>query len=253
MVRSWVASSLPTGRHSNLEPSELPAINRRPDRPPLGCFLNDKPSKSAFNLELVVGRGGYGKVWRVRHKKSGQLFAMKEMKKITVINRKSVNAILNELRLLTRLSHPFLINAYYAFQDNQCLYLTLDYFNGGDLRYHITKHRRFPEEQVKFFMGCILLGLEYLHSEKVVHRDLKPENLVFDYKGYLRITDFGISKEESKDSGVDTSGTPGYMSPEAITHQKHSYESDYFALGVIMHELMIGRRPYTGKSRQEIR
>lgn len=197
MVRSWVISSLPTGRRSSFELTLLPAINKRSDRPLLGHFINENPNKSAFGLELVVGKGCFGKVGRVRHKKSGQLFAIKELKKASIINRKSVEAILNELKLLTRLSHPFLVNAYYAFQDNQSLYLALDYLNGGDLRYHITKHRRFPEEQAKFFMGCILLGLKYLHSQKVIHRDLKPENLVFDCRGYLRITDLGISKEES--------------------------------------------------------
>lgn len=120
---------------------------------------------------------------------------MKELKKSTIIGRKSVSPVLNELKLLTRLSHPFLVNARYAFQDSQCLYLVLEYLNGGDLRYYITKKNKFREDQAKFFIACIILGLDYLHSQRVIHRDLKPENLVFDERGYLKITDFGISKE----------------------------------------------------------
>ena len=92
---------------------------------------------------MVVGQGGFGKVWRVQHKKSGMSLAMKEMKKAAVINRRSVSAILNELKLLAHLSHSFLINAHYAFQDSQYLYIALDYVNSGDLRYHIKKRKRF--------------------------------------------------------------------------------------------------------------
>lgn len=87
----------------------------------------------------------------------------------------------------------------------------------------------------------------------MIHRDIKPENLVLDGRGYLRITDFGISRTKQGDNSSESSGTPGYMAPEVMCRQNHSYEVDYFALGVIAHEFMMGRRPYTGRSRREIR
>src|SRR5690606_33221553 len=88
----------------------------------------------------------------------------------------------------------FIVNMQYAFQDYENLYLVMDLLTGGDLRYHVSKHKRFSEEQTKFFVCCILLGLEYLHVNNILHRDIKPENLVLDDKGYVRITDFGIAK-----------------------------------------------------------
>lgn len=89
----------------------------------------------------------------------------------------------------------------------------MDYLPGGDLRYQIGKWERFPEHVVKFFVCCILLGLEYMHSNGIIHRDIKPENIILDQKGYLRLTDLGIAKQVEKDNYKDTSGTPGYMAP----------------------------------------
>ena len=129
----------------------------------------------------------------------------------------------------------------YAFQDRDNLYLVMDLLNGGDLRYHIARHRRFSEEQTKFFITCILVSLDYIHSKSIVHRDIKPENLVFDDKGYLRVTDFGIARIWNPDTSKETSGTPGYMAPEVMCRQNHGVAVDYFAVGVIAYECMMGR------------
>lgn len=102
-------------------------------------------------------------------------------------------------------------------------------------------------------MGCLILGLEYMHLQSVIHRDMKPENIIMEENGYLRITDFGISKIWKEDNSADTSGTPGYMAPEVMCRQPHTYAVDYFALGVIGFEFMLGRRPYVGKTRKDIR
>ena len=102
-------------------------------------------------------------------------------------------------------------------------------------------------------MACIIVGLEYIHSQKIIHRDIKPENLVLDENGYLRITDFGIAKSFSNNNAKETSGTPGYMAPEVMKGENHSYAVDFFALGIIGYEFMLGRRPYNGRSRREIK
>ena len=210
-------------------------------------------SKSSFSYFYPIGKGGFGRVWKVELRRSKQLFAMKEMDKLRILSKRSVHSVMNERKILATLKHPFIVNMFCAFQDRDNLYLVMDLMSGGDLRYHINKNHFFLEPQSRFFAACIITGLEYIHSNGVIHRDIKPENLVLDSKGYLKITDFGIARMWNPENSKDTSGTPGYMAPEVMCRQNHGAAVDYFALGVILYELMLGRRPYVGKDRKEIR
>lgn len=168
---------------------------------------------NSFNLDFVVGKGGFGKVWKVIEKQTNKIYAMKEMQKVKIISKRSVHSVMNEKQLLEKLKCAFLVNVVYAFQNRENLFLVMDYCNRGDLRYHLGNRRKFKEEESRFYLACILICLEYMHSKKVIHRDLKPENLVLDDKGYLRVTDLGVSREVKPNNAEDTSGTPGYMSP----------------------------------------
>ena len=210
-------------------------------------------SKSSFKFIYIIGKGGFGKVWKIEYKKTKEIYALKEMSKLKVLDKKSEKSINSEREFLSFLHHPFLVNMHYAFQDYDNLYLVMDLLSGGDLRYHISRYRCFSEEQTRFFIACMVYTLEYIHSNNVIHRDIKPENLVLDDKGYLRITDFGIAKENLPDNSSETSGTPGYMSPEVMRGKNHSFPVDFFAVGVIGYEFMIGKRPYYGKNRNEIK
>lgn len=218
-----------------------------------GCESQVPIAKHDFSLQCCIGKGGFGKVWRVRHRASNRIFAMKEMLKARVISKRSISSVLNERKLLAVLKHPFIVNMQYAFQDKSSLYLVMDLMAGGDLRYNLTEKSQFSEEQTKFFVSCILTGLEYLHLNSVIHRDIKPENLVLDSKGYVRITDFGIARLAKGENAEDGSGTPGYMAPEVLCKQTHGIAVDYFALGVLVYEFMLGRRPYNGRTRRDIR
>ena len=175
------------------------------------------------------------------------------MSKVKIIDRRSEKSIKTEREFLSKLRHPFIVNMNCAFQDYENLYLVMDLLTGGDLRYHLCKFRHFSEEETKFFIACLLLGLEYIHSNNIIHRDIKPENLVFDEKGYLRITDFGVAKIRKEDNSSETSGTPGYMAPEVLMAQNHSFPVDFFAIGVMGYEFMLGQRPYIGRNRKEIK
>ena len=186
-------------------------------------------------------------------KKTNKKYALKEMSKVKIIDRRSEKSIKTEREFLSKLRHPFIVNMNCAFQDFENLYLVMDLLTGGDLRYHICKLRRFSEVKTKFFIACLLLGLEYIHSNNIIHRDIKPENLVFDDRGYLRITDFGVAKIRKEDNSSETSGTPGYMAPEVLLAQNHSFPVDFFAIGVMGYEFMLGQRPYLGKNRKEIK
>mmetsp|Transcript_34303 Transcript_34303/g.42361 ORF Transcript_34303/g.42361 Transcript_34303/m.42361 type:complete len:201 (+) Transcript_34303:172-774(+) len=186
---------------------------------------------------------------------SKQIFAMKEMCKVRILYKRSVKSVMSEKELLAKLQHPFLVNMVYAFQDCENLYLVSDMLSGGDLRFHMEQRGKdlFTERESKFLIACLIIGLEYMHKQNVIHRDIKPENLVLDEKGYLRVTDLGIAKELRPENSSDTSGTPGYMAPEVLARKDHGMAVDYFAAGVIAYELMLGERPYVGKSREEIR
>ena len=210
-------------------------------------------NRNMFEFIFIIGKGGFGKVWRVKEKKTKELYALKEMSKTKIIDKKSEKSINGEREFLSYLHHPFIVNMHYAFQDHDNLYLVMDLLTGGDLRYHCSRYRSFSEEQTRFFLACIIHSLSYIHKNKVIHRDIKPENLVLDDKGYVHITDFGIAKINMPDNSSETSGTPGYMCPEVMNRKNHSFPADYFSIGVIGYEFMMGRRPYRGRGRKEIK
>ena len=237
---------------SNLQNSISLSINNET------TIVNDdeeKVTKNSFELINVIGRGGFGKVWKVYEKKYKKIYAMKEMSKVKIIDKNSILSIKKERELLSKIYHPFIINMYYSFQDRHNLYIIMDYLKGGDLRFNMSKNKGFNEEQTKFIVACIILSLEYIHNNNIIHRDLKPENLLFNKKGYIKLTDFGISKIYNKylNNSNDTSGTPGYMSPEVLNNSNHNFCVDYYALGVIIYEILVGNRPYKGNNRKEIK
>ena len=213
----------------------------------------EKVTKSSFDFINIIGRGGFGKVWKVYSRKYKKVFAMKEMSKSKIIDKRSEKSVKSERDMLELMNHPFIINMHFSFQDTDNLYIAMDLLTGGDLRYHICKHKKFFEEQTKFFIACIILSLDYIHTNNILHCDLKPENLVLDSNGYMKLTDFGIAKVYKKENFRETSGTLGYMAPEVLCAQNHTIAVDYFALGVIGYELMNGTRPYIGKNRKEIK
>jgi serum/glucocorticoid-regulated kinase 2 len=179
---------------------------------------------------------------------------MKQLSKCKLIEQNCCQDIIYEQELISRIDHPFIVPLNFSFQDKDYLYMVYDLMSGGDLRYWYIQKKHFNEKECKFFVACMILGLEYLHSNKIIHRDLKPENILFDKNGYVHITDFGISMQlNNEEYIIHVSGSPGYMSPEAIFKEKHSYVSDFFSLGVVCYEMMLKRRPYIGKNRQEIK
>ena len=196
---------------------------------------------SHFSKKWAIGRGGFGKVWRCDSKKElKQEYAMKEMAKARIISKKSVQSVMSELKLLAVIQSDFIVNVHYAFQDRENLYLIMDLLLGGDARYHIAKRRKFNEKITQFFVACLIQALEGVHNKNIIHRDIKPENLVFDNIGYLRLTDFGVARIMTENNANETSGTPGYMAPEVLCRYNHGQTADYFAVGVIAYECMMG-------------
>ena len=178
---------------------------------------------------------------------------MKEMSKVKAYIKKSLASILSEKNILTNLHYNFIANLNFSFQDKEYLYLVLDYLAGGDLRYYISRKVIFNESQIKFMISNLLLSLKYIHNNNILHRDIKPENLVFDDRGYLHLTDFGISQKIQKGKNIyDKSGTPGYISPEVLSNKPQTFSSDYFSVGVICYELLFHKKPFRGKNKKEV-
>ena len=178
---------------------------------------------------------------------------MKELSKVKLYMKKSLYSILLEKQILSNLHYSLIANLNFSFQDKEYLYLILDYLPGGDLRYYMNNGMIFNESQIKFFISNLILSLKYIHNNNILHRDLKPENLIFDDKGYLHLTDFGISRKIKNGKPIlNKSGTPGYISPEVLLNQPQSFSSDFFSMGVICYELFKGKKPFKGKNKKEI-
>jgi len=178
---------------------------------------------------------------------------MKEISKVKAFLKKSINSIRMEKTILKNLHHNFIVNLYFSFQDKDNLYLILDYYPGGDLRFYLEQNIQFTENQIKFFIANIILSLKYLRLNNILHRDIKPENFVFDKKGYLNLTDFGISKKVKNNQLIkDSSGTLGYLAPEVLLKENQTFCTDYFSLGIIIYELIFLQRPFEGRTKQEL-
>ena len=176
----------------------------------------EEVNRNSFDFLSVIGKGGFGKVWKVRYKKKSQEFAMKEMSKALILEKNCLSSILYERDLLSNFSHPFIINMIFSFQDNNNVYLVMNLVTGGDLRYQLIKNHTFPEKHSKFLIACLVLGLEAIHANDIIHRDIKPENLILNNKGYLKITDFGIAKKKENQNLTEDLGNNGYMATEVM-------------------------------------
>ncbi|XP_057595523.1 ribosomal protein S6 kinase alpha-2 isoform X1 [Hippopotamus amphibius kiboko] len=215
----------------------------------------EKADPSQFELLKVLGQGSYGKVFLVRKVKgsdSGQLYAMKVLKKATLKVRDRVRSKM-ERDILAEVNHPFIVKLHYAFQTEGKLYLILDFLRGGDLFTRLSKEVMFTEEDVKFYLAELALALDHLHGLGIIYRDLKPENILLDEEGHIKITDFGLSKEaiDHDKRAYSFCGTIEYMAPEVVNRRGHTQSADWWSFGVLMFEMLTGSLPFQGKDRKE--
>ncbi|GAA5998400.1 serine/threonine-protein kinase [Rhodotorula paludigena] len=202
-----------------------------------------------FYLLRSVGKGAFGKVRVVQHKKTKALYALKYINKARIVKQRAVNNIVQERRLLEEIDSPFVCNLRFAFQDDENLFMVLDLMLGGDLRFHLDRLGCMKEEVVKFYVAEMALALGDLHKRGIVHRDIKPDNILLDEKGHAHLTDFNIAVHFTERRPLTSvAGSMAYMAPEVLAKRGYFATVDWWSLGVVCYELLFGKRPYRGKT-----
>ncbi|XP_041428939.1 serine/threonine-protein kinase N2-like [Xenopus laevis] len=219
-----------------------PAVTTEPEVLHLtNCTLQD------FTQRGFLGEGGFGKVLHVQHTASKRSYALKILKKQKITTLRDVERILVEKRVaLTAAVHPFTVDLHATFQSDHHLFFLMEYVAGGCLRTLLERERKFGQRRTTFYAACTVLAISYLHENGIIHRDLKPENLLLDSNGYIKLADFGLCKDGIGygDRTRSLTGTYDYMAPEVLSRLPYSRSADWWSLGIVIFEMLVGDLPW---------
>ncbi|KAG0737811.1 hypothetical protein G6F29_002179 [Rhizopus arrhizus] len=218
-------------------------------------FDDEEVQLRHFYLLRVIGKGAFGKVRIVQHKSSLSEYALKYISKAKCIELNAFRNILTERTILELIDHPLIVNLRYAFHDDENIFMVLDLMLGGDLRFHLNSLGTFNELQVRFYVAELILSLSHIHRQKIVHRDIKPDNILLDDKGHAHLSDFNVATQltSQKPYRQNRAGSLVYMAPEILLNKKYAEDVDWWSLGVMTYELLFGKRPFEGKTNEDVR
>lgn len=213
----------------------------------LGKKTSGKYTIDDFNILRTLGTGSFGRVHLVRSVHNGRFYALKVLKKQTVVRLKQVEHTNDERRMLSVSVHAFIVRLWGTFQDSEHLFMIMDYVEGGELFSLLRRSQRFPNPVAKFYAAEVCLALDYLHSLDIIYRDLKPENLLLDRNGHIKVTDFGFAKYVP-DVTYTLCGTPDYIAPEVISAKPYNKSVDWWSFGILIYEMLSGHTPFYDSS-----
>ena len=220
----------------------------------LNSIEEERITPSSFICLAQLGKGSFGEVYLVQKINTQEKFAMKVLRKERIMGQNLLKYAIAERNVLSLSNHPFIVKLNFAFQTSSKLFLILEYCPNGDLAKHLLFEKRFTEERAKFYICEILLALENLHQRDIIFRDLKPDNVVLDEEGHCKLTDFGLSKEGVTENQYAKSfcGSIAYLAPEMLKKQGHGKAVDWYLLGVLFYEMLVGITPFFTTRKEDI-
>ncbi|CAN8004347.1 unnamed protein product [Ixodes hexagonus] len=227
------------------------------------------PCEDDFETIKLISNGAYGAVYLVRHKESRQRFAMKKINKQNLVLRNQVEQVFAERDIMSFTDNPFVVSMLCSFETKRHLCLVMEYVEGGDTATLLKNMGPLPVDIAQFYFAETVLAVEYLHSYGIVHRDLKPDNLLITNMGHIKLTDFGLSKvglmnlatnlcegyldkETKQFNDKQVYGTPEYIAPEVILRQGYGKPVDWWSMGIILYEFLVGCVPFFGDTPEEL-
>lgn len=227
------------------------------------------PSEADYDVVKLISNGAYGAVYLVKHKQTRQRFAMKKINKNNLMLRNQVEQVFAERDILSFADNPFVVSMYCSFETRKHLCLVMEYVEGGDCATLLKNTGPLPADMARFYFAETVLAVEYLHSYGIVHRDLKPDNLLITALGHIKLTDFGLSKmglmslatnlyegyidsETRQFSDKQVYGTPEYIAPEVILRQGYGKPVDWWSMGIVLYEFLVGCVPFFGETPEEL-